>query len=170
MELIEQIKQDGIAKGLCRLWQGKLKNNLSVKQLVDLYVKGIDFCISEDFPTLAFLRKHFKGRCEDYGVFIDEKMKMPVRNMRNLVFNGECTAMAEYDGYAIGNIYVRGKSLVGVSVMGNAFITIDAFDDTQLAVAVAGSSAKVNVHLYGNAKIIYEGTGVKITNTHKLTY
>jgi len=62
MELIEQLKTDGINKGLCRLWQRKLHNGLSTEELVKLYIKGIDFCISENYPTLDFLRENFKGK------------------------------------------------------------------------------------------------------------
>ena len=68
MELIEQLKQDGIAKGLCQPWQNKLRDGVSMKRLVDLYVRGIDFCIKNDYPTLDFIRENFKGKCEPYGV------------------------------------------------------------------------------------------------------
>lgn len=52
MEIVEQLKQDGIEKGLCRLWQMKLKSGLSVAELSDLYIRGIDFCVSEDYQLL----------------------------------------------------------------------------------------------------------------------
>ena len=31
MELADQLKQDGVAKGLCRLWRGKLKAGMSIE-------------------------------------------------------------------------------------------------------------------------------------------
>ena len=40
MELVHQIKQDGIAKGLCRLWQMKLKPDLGVDSLLDCIYEG----------------------------------------------------------------------------------------------------------------------------------
>lgn len=52
MELVQQLKEDGKAKGLCRMWQMKLKTGLDYEQLIQLYIRGIDFCISENYPTL----------------------------------------------------------------------------------------------------------------------
>ena len=45
MDVIKELKNDGINKGLCRLWQMKLKPGLNVEELAKLYVRGIDFCI-----------------------------------------------------------------------------------------------------------------------------
>ena len=56
MELVQQLKEDGKAKGLCRMWQMKLRTGLDYEQLIQLYIKGIDFCISENYPTLDFIR------------------------------------------------------------------------------------------------------------------
>ena len=74
MELVQQLKEDGKAKGLCRMWQMKLRTGLDYEQLIQLYIKGIDFCISENYPTLDFIREHFKGKCEVYGVFVDDEV------------------------------------------------------------------------------------------------
>ena len=74
MELVQQLKEDGKAKGLCRMWQMKLKTGLDYEQLIQLYIRGIDFCISENYPTLDFIREHFKGKCEVYGVFVDDEV------------------------------------------------------------------------------------------------
>ena len=63
MELVQQLKQDGIAKGLCLPWQNKLRDGVSVKRLVDLYVRGIDFCIKNDYPTLDYNTPAFSDRC-----------------------------------------------------------------------------------------------------------
>ena len=78
MEVVAQLKQDGIEKGLCRLWQMKLKSGLSVAELSDLYIRGIDFCVSEDYPTLDFMRSNFRGQCEPYGIYIDDEEYLPI--------------------------------------------------------------------------------------------
>ena len=97
MELVEQLRKDGTEKGLCRLWQMKLRGNLDTEALVKLYIKGIDFCICEDYPTLDFLRTHFKGNSEPYGVYIDEDM--PYSQTRQIwclmVLVGVCWSMTD---------------------------------------------------------------------------
>lgn len=174
MELIQQLKQDGIDKGLCRLWQGKLHAGLSTEQLVKLYIKGIDFCISEDYPTLDFLREHFKGKCEPFGVYIDDELP-PTKNKPEMVLNGACKAMLEYDGYTVSRLYIRHDSEVAVIVSDNAILTIDMFNNAKLHISVVGTDARVNINAYGpDVEIEYIGLSslakVKTTFNDKTTY
>lgn len=169
MELVHQIKQDGIAKGLCRLWQMKLKPGLGVDSLAELYIRGIDLCIKNDYPTLDFLRTNFKGKCEDYGVYVDDEVVE--KNRKDVVLNGGCKAMLEYDGFAVSNIYIRHNSKASVNVGDHAIVTIDIFDNSYLAIAVAGKYAKVLVNVYGKATVeIAGGINIKIRYVGKDTY
>lgn len=165
MGLIEQLKKDGADKGLCRLWQMKLREGLGTKELIGLYIKGIDFCISEDFPTLDFIREHFKGQCEHFGVYVDDEVE-GLKNVPDVVLNGDCKAMLEYDGFTVSRIFVRHNSKAAINVSDNALVTIDVFDNTHVVVATAGHRAKAIVKVYGNAHVetIGEGTIVRFTN------
>lgn len=169
MKTIQQLKKDGITKGLCRMWQWKLKPGLNVDNLVQLYVKGIDFCISEDFPTLEFMRDNFKGKCEEFGVFIDDEISDLV-DSPDVVLNGHCKAMLRYSGYTVARIFARHNSETAVNVANNAIVTIDAFDDTNLVIATAGSDAQVLVNLYGNAQAQCIGDGIIVRKHNKLYY
>lgn len=149
MELVEQLRKDGTEKGLCRLWQMKLRGDLDTEALVTLYIKGIDFCICEDYPTLDFLRAHFKGKSEPYGVYIDEDMPTLV-NKADLVLNGACRGMLEYDGYSVSRLYVRHTSETAVNVSCHAKLTIDVFDHGKVHLSVAGDEASVILNVYGS--------------------
>ena len=168
MNLINQLKEDGTAKGLCRMWRIKLQPDLSVKELAKLYIDGIDFCISEDYPTLDFLRDHFKGSCEPYGVFVDDEVSE--HNTPDVVLNGYCKAILEYDGYTVSRIYARHNTQGAVNVSDNAIVTVDAFDNSNLVIAVAGSDAQVIVNIYGNARVEAIGSGIEIKKHNKTTY
>ncbi len=170
MELVEQLKKDGIGKGLCRMWQMKLKPGTDMKSLVGLFIKGIDFCIANDYPTLDFMRQNFKGHCEPYGAYVDDDVK--VDNVPNVVMNGDCKALVLYDCYNVGNIYIRHGSVVELTAADNAFVTVDIFDNAKLYVATAGCKARVNVNVYGNAVVekANECVGLKIRLTNKKTY
>lgn len=168
MDLIKQLKEDGTAKGLCRLWQAKLKDGLSTEDLVKLYTQGIDFCISEDFPTLAFIRDQFKGKCEPYGVYVDDLVE--AKDLPDVVLNGDCKCLLAYGGFTVARIYARHTSEGAINVADHAVVTIDAFDNTHLAIAVAGDNAQVYVTLYGNAQVETFGSGIVIRKTQKNTY
>lgn len=174
MELTEQLRADGTAKGLCRQWQMKLHKGLSMAQLVKLYIEGIDFCISEDFPTLAFLREHFKGACEPFGVFVDDDIPQAL-NVPDMVLNGACRAMLEYDGYSVSRLYVRHTSEAAVAVSGHAVLTIDLFNDAKLHISVVGDKATVNINVYGDkadVQCVWEDTPQKVNIKYnpKTTY
>lgn len=168
MELVQQLKKDGIDKGLCRLWQMKLRQDIDYKSLIELYIRGIDFCIMNDYPTVDFIREHFKGKCEEFGVFIDDDVEQ--KNAPNIVLNGNCRAFLEYDGYSVANIYARHNTRGSVNVSDNSIVTIDIFDDSELNVATAGDDVKVFVNVYGNANVECLGSGIKVINKNKKTY
>lgn len=169
MELADQLKQDGVAKGLCRLWRGKLKDGMSIESMIQLYIRGIDFCISEDYPTLEFIRANFKGKCEPYGAFVDDEIEMR-KNAPDTVLNGECKAMLEYDGFSVSRIFIRHDSQAAVNVADHAMVTIDAFDNSRLIVASAGKNAQVLVNLYGGAQVECIGVGIQVKKMNKKTY
>lgn len=167
--LIQQLKDTGTARGLCRPWRLKLKEGMSVEQMATLYIQGIDFCISEDYPTLGFLRSNFKGQCEPFGIFVDDDITDRV-NATDTVLNGACRAMLEYDNYSVSRVYARHNSQLSINVSDNATVNVDAFDDAIVVVATAGTNARVLVNLYGNAQVECFGSGIQIKHKNKLTY
>lgn len=170
MELVQQLKEDGIAKGLCLDWQNKLKDGLSVQRLIKLYTRGIDFCIKNDYPTLEFIRKNFKGKCEPYGVYIDER-GLRLRDKEYVVLHGDCTGgVLKYGGFSVARVVARHNSEIQVKVSGNAHLTIDLFDDAKLELVVAGYNARVLVYRYGNSSAECTGDGVKVVIKNKNSY
>lgn len=166
MELKKQLKQDGIAKGLCSQYQGLIDRSQSIEALVRLFIRGIDFCIKHDYPTLEFMRENFKGKSEPYGGYVDDEIT-GLRNAPDVVLNGGCKAMLEYDEYSVSRIYIRHSSQAAVNVSDHAIVTIDAFDSSHLVVAVAGSDAQVIVNQYDDAKVECIGSGIKVKNIGK---
>lgn len=168
MELKKQLKQDGIAKGLCSQYQGLLDRCDTVEKKVRLFIRGIDFCIKNDYPTLEFIRK-FKGQIEPYGVYVDDEIT-GLRNIPDVVLNGECKVMLEYDEYSVSRLYIRHNSQAVINVSDHAIVTIDAFDSSHLVIAVAGGKAQVLVNKYGDAQVECIGSGIKVNNKNKKTY
>ncbi|MFR0677948.1 hypothetical protein [Dysgonomonas mossii] len=169
MELAKVLKRDGVDKGLCRLWRGKLKAGMSIEAMIQLYIRGIDFCICEDYPTLNFIRENFKGKCEPYGAFVDDDIT-DRRNAPDIVLNGDCKAMLEYDGYSVSRIFARHNTKAAINVSDHAILTIDAFNQSDLIVAVSGSDAQVSVNLYGDSSVQCIGDGIKVNKKNKVSY
>jgi molybdopterin converting factor small subunit len=169
MEPIEQMRNDGAGKGLCRLYQLRLRDGLSVKDLSDLYKGGMKFCIDNDFPTLDFLREHYRGKCEEYGVYIDDAVAEELHNPDTVVMNGESVAFFRYNEYTVSQLYVRHTSKAAVVVGGNAIVTISLFDDAELVISKATEAASVHVKVYGRATVRVLGRPIEIEYKHKNT-
>lgn len=167
MDVIQQLKYDGISKGLCIDWQKKLRRNISIKRLSEMYIRGIDFCISENYPTLDFMRDNFKGKCEPYGIFIDDDVVLI--NKENIVLNGRCKANLLYNEYSVSNIFIRHNTTAVIRAEQHSIITCDVFDNSYTKIITSDKSS-VLVFVYGNAKVDYSGNGVKIIYKNKNTY
>ena len=169
MMLNRQLIEDGKAKGLCLQYQGLLDRCQTIEDMVRLFIRGIDFCITNDYPTLEFMRANFKGKSEPFGGYVDDEIQ-GLRNAPDVVLNGNCKAMLEYDEYSVSRIYIRHGSQAAVNVSDHAVLTIDAFDNSHVVVAVAGGNAQVMVNKYGDAKVeaIGDGITVRIGNSYNV--
>lgn len=167
MDLVKQLKDDGITKGLCRLWQGKLKPGTNIGTLCSMFVAGIDFCISENYPTLEFLRENLKGKCEEFGIFIDDQVS--ITNLSDSVLNGSCSANLVYSDYTVSRLYIRHNSKAIIDICDHAIVTVDAFDNSSLEIT-ASEGTKVLINLYGNAIVKTNSEGIKIRRLYKSYY
>ena len=158
MNVSEDLKNKAISLGLCDLWQAEWKPNTSKEDLVRKYLLGLDFCIENNYPTNDYMVRHFDGIMQKFGVFVSEKVD--VNNTKLMVLNGECQANAVYDGFSVGNIYVRHDSNLHLEVKDSARVFISLYDHATLDIRCA-ETAKVIVNRFGSGKVIYLGN-VKI--------
>ncbi len=171
MELNQYILKEARINGICAEWATLIDHSNSKDELMEMYVKGIDFCLEHDFPSNQDLLKlggpDFIAK---YGVYVNQDCEF--QDKRFLVLLGACKSKACYTGYSIGQVYLKGTSSLSCDVAENAFIIIDCFDETSISVNSSNDS-KVLVNLYGNAKIMHSSTGngmVKIVHKNKSSY
>lgn len=163
MDILQQLKQDGISKNMCRNGQIEFEKCLNIKQLSALFFKDIDFCIGHDFPTLDFFRNNFKGLCEPYGIYIDDNVE--INNQRNIALNGNCSALLEYDVCGVYQVYIRHTSQVSIVADAYTHIVIDIFDDAYLAISTVGEHSQADVNVHSKRAVIEcLGGNVKINN------
>lgn len=170
MKLSKELAKQAAKYGICNEWHTKLKNLDDKKDLIAMYVKGIDFCLSHDYPTNNYIRANFKGFMEDFGVFLDDNIEL--RNAPKCVALGETKGSIEFDGYGISEIFIKHKSTLNIVARDNVFVIIDIFDNATVICEVHGK-AKVYINKYGNATIEskeYDSGFIKITDKQKNTY
>ena len=60
MKISDDLKREAISKGLCKQWTDDWHDE-TLDTLCEKYVDGIDFCISNDYPSTLYMKKNFDG-------------------------------------------------------------------------------------------------------------
>jgi hypothetical protein len=163
MKLNKELAKEARAKGICKEWYDHLQHTEDKYALIQMFLKGIDFCISEDFPSERFF-KSFDGIRQKYGIFRNEHIH--VENSPYVVAFGKCEGSAEYNGYSVGQIFVKHESKLTINASGNAFVMIDIFDNSNISIITSGN-AKICVNRYGGTIIPVENERSTIKVIHK---
>lgn len=133
-------------KGICKEWFNNMKLIDDKDALIEMYVKGIDFCLANDFPNNDYIRANFAGKMESYGVHLDESLN--TSNDRRVVALGRCIGRVKVDGFGVSEIFLKHESNIEVIANDNCFVMIDMFDNSKLHV-IASGDAKVCINHYG---------------------
>ena len=155
--------------GICEDWYLQLKNEKDVDSMLEMAIKGIDFCLSNDFPSNDFIRKNFKGKMEHYGIHLDEVLNLV--SEKKVVALGACTGIIEVKDYDVCEVFVKHNSKVKIMANENAFVMVDLFDGAEIEV-YSDDNATVCINRYGGT-IIDKSQGesrIKIIEKNKKTY
>lgn len=162
-DISKELKNEAVGLGLCTEWAegwGKPTND----ELVDKYVRGIDFCIKHDYPSCEYMKKHFDGVMQKHGVFVNDTLDLV--NPKMVIANGNTSGKLVYNSYSVGTIYVRHNSNLDIKVSGNAIVAIETYDNCRLSVHQSENS-KVFVYDHGGH---IETFGKVVVKDRKLFY
>ncbi|KGO08523.1 hypothetical protein I6H88_13935 [Elizabethkingia bruuniana] len=130
-------------KGICKPWREDMAK-ATMKDFCEMFFKGSDWAMENDFPSLGLLRKYKTTFL--YGLYTDAKVKK--KNIRQIAFFGESESELEYSEYNIGEIYIRHKSNVKIIAKDNCFLIITIADGATVEIE-AEENTKVTFFQYG---------------------
>lgn len=168
-DIAKELAKEAKEKGICTEWHEQLKRVTDIREFAQMYIKGIDFCLSKDFPSNDYIRKHFKGKVEDYGIFIDTPVNLT--NCRYCVALGNTKGEVLVSAYKVSEVFAKHQSKLNITAKNNAFVEIDIFDNAEINVT-AQDNSRVHINHYGG-KISTDRQGsaqIKITEKNKPTY
>ena len=105
----------------------ELKTLEDKRAMVQMYLNGIDFCLSNDYPNNDYIRANFKGVMEEFGVFLDDNIDLV--NVKKCVALGATKGRIEVNGFGVSEIFIKHESALNIIAKDNAFVMIDVFDD-----------------------------------------
>ena len=126
------------------------------QQLIDMYKKGIDFCLQSKYPDNKFIKENFtKDILSKNNMFVDEDFY--VLNPENdCVILGESQGKLIFDGYAVRDIYINGNADVEIEASDFAKIFVNVYDDAQMVVTQKKNSA-IHVYKHGTGEVLSVG-------------
>ena len=154
-ELSIKLRTDARRLGLCDEWFGNWKDETNKQQLIQLYLRGLDFCIERRWPAKKFILHHFSQELlRKNGILVDDIRSYPVRDhvtrrleyLRNYVLIGKSSTVIRYSFRPhVCNVWAMDDSKVRVFVKYGAFILIHLFDN---------ATADVNTDLVSKVTVI----------------
>lgn len=144
---------------ICDEWFIKLQQTKSIDELIKMYISGIDFCFSNDYPSKDYIRQHFKGKMEEYGVFLDDTIA--IDNKRKVILLGESIASLTYTDFNVCQLYLRDNSIANVVAKDNCILCIDIFYNSKLNI-VCNDNCKLIINNFGGEINIEKSETVKV--------
>lgn len=153
MTVSEELKTKAVKFGLCTQWQ----NDWGVptkEQLVEKYIKGLDFCIEHDYPSVAYMKRNFDGIMQKMGVFADDTIAEHINTprRRTIVVNGRSGGKIECKEYAVVAVYIRHSSKIEIVACDHANVMVLVYDSANVSVKNTG---------VGRVSVIQHGGRVK---------
>lgn len=169
MELSKQLAKQAKKKGICREWHDQLKGLTDKREMVEMYLRGIDFCLANEYPSNDFIRSHFGDVAPQMGVFVDQAIQ--IENNPKCVALGASFGNVCVDNFNVCEVFCKHTSEITVVARGNAFVMIDVFDNAQVMIE-AHDRAKVCVNQYGGFVLhhAHDESQVKIREKKSKTY
>lgn len=133
MELGRRIAIDAKKKGICKAWYDELKTfGNNVPMLAEMYLKGLDFCMRNNFPDNEFIRRNLKGAIEAFGIHLDETID--IINPEKVVALGSTTGVVKLTDYGIAQITTNDNADITVTATDNSIVFIDAWGKSKVRV------------------------------------
>lgn len=143
-----QLRHMARQNGLCDEWFSNWHDDATVDELINMYLKGIDFSIAHAWLPNDFIKSHFDASIlSEHGIFVDAR-DVNECNMPTVVFNGGSRGHLYYDHFHVGNIYVRHNSHVIINISDYARCFIEVYDDSVVTVE-NNSNNRIFVYQYG---------------------
>ena len=120
-ELNSFLRNKAIKFGLCQEWQNTIWNcELSYSELLDIYIKGFDFSLDNDWLDYEFCKREFPAEeLHAHNIYIDEDVDLEGEN-GYYIFIGHCTGKVTFDGLYAATVYVLRDSNISVCSYGGA--------------------------------------------------
>lgn len=150
MKVGKEIALQAKKKAICKEWFASMMKQNDIKPLCDMYFRGSDWAMENDFPSLEILRR-FKGKSDNYGLHTDFVGSVGLLNSvkhQSIAFFGNSIADLICEPFAVCEIIIRHNSKIKIVAEEQAYLVVNLLDAA--TVEIEAENATVKVYQYGN--------------------
>lgn len=156
-KLNKDLRDKAILCGLCEQWTNDWSENRNKQELIEMWLRGIDFAIANDYPTNEFIKEHFEPKLlKENHIFVDSPFH-GVNLDKKVILCGKSDGVLEFDKFSTCDIYIRHECHAHIRASGCSKVFINLYDGAKISIKQM-EAAKVYVYLHGsNCHVKYEG-------------
>lgn len=144
--LSDTLKQQAVNLGLCHKWTEAWADNSDQQELINKFVKGLDFCLERDWPSTEFIKANFdRDLLNSNLIFVDEYVDMDMAPSGIYILNGECSGRIRLAPWTAATIYLRHNSKITIVAEDFSKVFIRLYDESDVEVD-SDESAVVKVY------------------------
>lgn len=132
-ELSVTLRASAVEHGLCDEWRNEWKGNSTPQELINKYLRGVDFALANHWPSNDFIKENFnKDILIKNNIIVD--MKRSVLNPRICVVLGSSEVNIRLNSQHPSVIYIRDNANVTIYVHCNEKIIVHTFENASIKV------------------------------------
>lgn len=163
----KELRTEAVLNGLCMQWQSEWVEDKSQDELMEMYKRGIDFCIKHDYPSLEWVEKNLdKCTMNNHNIFLNDFLFCVSGGSGSFVLNGECSGIMEFSDIDVATVYVRHESHIHITCSGNSIVHIVLLDNATLDVDQRENS-KVVCILRDSSEMLLRDGNMKVIDRRK---
>lgn len=133
MDLSTELLNEAVSLGLCKQWQEEWEKNSTPQQLIDKYLRGIDFCLARHWPTCDFITAHFdRALLRKNNILVNDKYSL--LNPDIAVLLGNTVSTIRLNGNRPSRIYLCDQTNAKIYLKTREMVVIEVRDTVQLEV------------------------------------
>lgn len=158
--LSRQLRSEADSLGLCDEWHNAWRDDSTQQELINKYLRGIDFCLRHHWPSNGFIKAHFDlALLRKNNILVDDKRSL--LNPPIAVILGSSKATIRVDGNNPARIYLNDDSETTLYVNASAKIITETRGNARLTVIPWGFATDCVVFDYSGDTLVVAPQGIR---------
>lgn len=155
------LRDEADVLGLCGEWHDAWSDKATRQELVNKYLRGIDFCLRHKWPSADFIERNFdRDILRKNGILANDRYSL--RNNGEIVVLGNSEAVVRIDGACPSRIYACGTSSSKIYVNTSEKVIVEVRDHARVEVILGdGYHTDVSVYEYSGDSAVIAPDSVK---------